>query len=286
MAAAAPLRRLLNVFPVSSLRGQWKVKGRTKLDVIDDVVSNISVQNIANFVEGHMGLTKQHIHLFEHDLKQLSALPQSVLSYGPDHVTMGASTAEFFYLIPLEFQYVAGSPPERGTIEFPWPVHIIFRKAVLEVHLTTMEKDLEAYLEGKTPVFSSWRDLENKDILQDLKETLSPKVSIAPLDINKGVKHHWAADVIDAPRVAWKSPIATKFNAMDGDFLVKRDDPAEYSQAVLAPLLRTVFKVMDIDSGWPEILMIDPTGGEIGIPRYSKDVKAVANALREILEHN
>lgn len=285
--ARPPLRRLLNIFPVTSLRSEWDIGGRTKIDVIDGVLSKVNAQNIARFVEKSMDLTKQHVHLFEHDLKRLADLPASVLSpFGPERVRKSASAVEFFYLIPLAFRYVAGSPPEEGALDFPWPVRFIFRPDLLEVHLTTMEKDLEAYLEGLTPIYSVHRDLENRDILRLLKETLSPKVTIFPLDINAGVKQLWAKDIIDAPRAAWKSPVSTKIEAMDGEYLIKRDDPAEYAQAARSPLLRTIFKVLDPALNWPEILMIDATNGEIGIPRYSKDVKAVQNALGEILRNN
>ena len=67
-----PLQRLLNSFPVKALRHEWEAKGRTKIDVINYVMSKVEVQNISNFVEKSMGLTKQHVCLYEHDLKRLS----------------------------------------------------------------------------------------------------------------------------------------------------------------------------------------------------------------------
>jgi hypothetical protein len=254
--------------------------------VIDGIVAKIHTANITDFVEKSMGLTKQHIYLFEHDLNRLADLPNNVLSnFGPDKVHKTNTTTEFFYLIPLEFRYVAGSPPEEGTIDFPWPVRFIFRKKLLEAHLTTMEKDLEAYLDDLTPVYSVHRDIEDRDILEDLKKTLS-KTTLLTLDINRGVKHLWANDMIDAPRAAWKSPVSTKINAMDGQYMVKRDDPQEYAQAVASPLLKTIFKVLAPGINWPEVLLIDPTGGQISVPRYSNDPTALENVLREILRHN
>jgi hypothetical protein len=257
------------------------------MDVIDRVVAEIDVRNITQFVEHSMDLTKQHVHLFEHDLAQLADLPETVLtSFGPEKLTRSRSSIEFFYLVPLEYRYVAGSPPEEGILEFPWPVRFVFRGGVLEVHLTTMEKDLEAYLQGLTPIYSVRRNLEDRDILRDLKETLAPDISLAALDINRGIKRLWARSIIDAPRAAWKSAVSTKTDAMDGEYLVKRDDPADYAQAIRCPLLKTVFKVLDPELDWPEILMIDASNGEIGIPRYSKSVEAVKNVLGEILRNN
>jgi hypothetical protein len=250
-------------------------------------VSKVDITNITSFVEKSAGLTKQHISLFEHDLKNLSELPKSVLkSFSPERHSKHSDVCDYFYLLPLEFRYVAGSPPEEGTIEFPWPVRFVFRKKAVEAHLTTMEKDLEAYLGDTKPVFSVWRDIDDKDILKDLRETLSKKTTLLPLDINKGVKEIWRRGDIDAPRAAWKSAVATKVNAMDGDYMVKKDDPAEYAQAIRSPLLKTVFKVLNPKLDWPEILMIDASNGEVSIPRYSKSVKAVTNVLSEILRNN
>lgn len=282
-----PLRRLLNIFPVASLRSEFGIGGRTKMDVIDRVVTEVDILSITQFVEHSMDLTKQHVHLFEHDVARLGDLPRSVLtSFDPEKLTRSRGSIEFFYLVPLEYRYVAGSPPEEGVLEFPWPVRLVFRADVLEVHLTTMEKDLESYLEGLQPIYSVRRNLENRDILRDLKETLAPDISLAPLDINRGVKRLWATNIIDAPRAAWKSAVSTKTDAMDGEYLMKRDDPTEYAQAIRCPLLKTIFKVLDPELDWPEILMIDASNGEIGVPRYSKSVEAVKNVLGEILRNN
>src|SRR4051812_31651673 len=103
------IHRLLNIFPVAAMRDQWKTGGRSKADVITAIVAKIDRGNIADFVEKSMGLTKQHIYLFSHDIKQLSDLPNNVLGeYGVDKVRKTGSVTEFFYLIPLEYEYVAG----------------------------------------------------------------------------------------------------------------------------------------------------------------------------------
>ena len=285
-ATARSLSRLLNVFPVAAMRAEWDLRGRTKSDLIGAVVARIDAANITDFVEKSVGLTKQHIFLFEHNLNNLNNLPDSVLrTCGPDKVHKTNATAELFYLIPLEFAYVAGSPPEEGTIEFPWPVRFVFRRRIVEAHLTTMEKDLEAYLDELKPVYSAHRDLEDRDIIEDFKATLN-EIDIVPLDINKGVKQLWANDQIDAPRLAWKSPVSTRINAMDGEYMVKRDDPEEYEQAKDSPLLKTIFKVLAPDVNWPEVLLIDATAGEISIPRYSHDPRAIENIIGEILRLN
>jgi hypothetical protein len=96
-AAEKPLGRLLNVFPVAAMRAEWDIKGRTKSDIISAVVARINTANITDFVEKSMGLTKQHIYLFEHDLKHLTDLADSVLdTYGPDNVHKTNTSTEFF----------------------------------------------------------------------------------------------------------------------------------------------------------------------------------------------
>jgi hypothetical protein len=280
------LRRLLNIFPVTSIREQWDIGGKTKGDVVGNVTTKALPENIIDFVRDNSGLTKQHVYLFSHSIRQVSKLPESILAdFKPQKVTSHGTEREFFYLIPLEFHFVAGSPPEEGSITFLWPVRFVFRSEVLAAYLTTMEKDISTYVPLE-PVHRVTRSLQNEQLLKDLMQTLPGMAGLTRLDINKGVKHLWNTDAIDATRVCWKESYSTHTDAMDAEFLLKKHVPKAYREAFKAPLLKTVFKVLDPNLGWPELLMVDSTNGEIGIPRFSKDRKAVENVVGEILRHN
>src|ERR1700675_3524005 len=104
------LRRLLSIFPVSDIRAQWEAKGRTKDDAIGEVLSKASEPDIVQFSQTKMGLTKQHIYLFEHD-SYLSDLGDTVLADREAHSVKTETTeSEFFYLVPLTFPSGARRP--------------------------------------------------------------------------------------------------------------------------------------------------------------------------------
>jgi hypothetical protein len=280
------LRRLLNIFPVTSIREQWDIGGKTKSDLVGNVTTKALPENVVDFVRDSSGLTKQHVYLFSHSIRQISKLPESVLAdFEPQKVTSHGIEREFFYLIPLEFHFVAGSPPEEGSVKFIWPVKLVFRSGVLAAYLTTMEMDISTYVQ-LDPVHRVIRSLKNEQLLKHLTETLPSTAGLTRLDVNKGIKYLWSIDAIDATRVCWKESYSTHTDAMDAEFLLKKHVPKAYGDACKAPLLKTVFKVLDPSLAWPELLMVDSTNGEIGIPRFSKDRKAVENVVGEILRHN
>lgn len=281
------LRRLLNLFPVKAIRANWEeAKGRTKSDVVDAVVAAIDPENVIDFARKNVGLTKQHVYLFAHQ-GRLANLPQSVFEgFDPKMIERAPQRIEYFYLLPLAFRYVAGMPPESGEMIFLWPIKIIVRSKIVEVHVTTMEKDISSYLPEDEPLFDVKRTVENDDVLANFKSRLRGWSPLSPLDINKGVKTLWEQDAIDAPRACWKKAISTSTETMDAEFLVKKDAPAIYAEAIKAPLLKTVFKTLDSDVDWPEFLVIDPSNGELAVSRYGESREAVDHVIGEILRNN
>ena len=280
------LQRLLNVLPVSALRKNWEVAGKSKGDVITSVTSKALEENVIDFVYENIGLTKQHVYLFSHRFRRSSEFPDTFLKdYNPEKVASPHGGTEHFYLIPLEFHYVAGSPPVEGTELFLWPVRIAVRAKILIAYLTTMEKDISTYVQLH-PIHKVKRTLQNEQVLRILIETCGGSPLLTRLDIHRGVKHLWETNAIDASQVSWKDTHSTHTDSMDSEFLLKKDDPSAYREASKAQLLKTVFKVVDKKQNWPELFMIDVGNGEIGFPRFNKDEKAVENVVGEILKFN
>jgi len=132
------LRRLLHLFPIKFIRAEWpSIQGRTKDDVIRSVVSEINIQNILEFVRASSGVTKQHVYLFEHTIRNLRSLPDSVLSsWQPVDVRRHQGAVEYFYLVPLVFEFFSTPPPSENSMQFPWPIKIRFNDHVVQVNLT------------------------------------------------------------------------------------------------------------------------------------------------------
>lgn len=281
----AALRRLLNLFPASAIKDQWKPegKGKRKGDMVGGVVAATAGSNIVDFCRTEIGLTKQHVRIFSHDLR-LSALPDNLLrDLGLSFKDATQTEREYFYLVPTRFNYVAGSPPREGHLDFLWPVKVVFRSRVLEVYFTTMEKKIGAYIpEGST--IHVERSIDADQFLTALVKEI--RYGVSPLDINAGIKAIWADDLIDSGKAQWKESNSTLIDTMDGSFLLKRDKPEFYERAIEGPLLKMVFKTLDKDAVWPEIFSVDATQAELATTRYNNDRHAVENLVREILRRN
>jgi hypothetical protein len=279
------LRRLLNLFPASAIKGQWTAEGtgRRKGDMVGGIVASAATANIVDFCRTEMGLTKQHVRIFSHGLK-LSALPDNLLrDLGLSFKNAIPTEREYFYLVPTRFNYVAGSPPVEGYLDFLWPVKLVFRSHILEAFFTTMEKKIGSYVdEGST--FHVQRSIDVDEFMTFLMKEL--KQGISPLDINAGIKSMWEEDLIDSGKAQWKESNSTLIDTMDGSFLLKRDKPEFYKRAVQGPLFKTVFKCLDKDAAWPEIFSADACKGELATTRYNNDRDAVENLVREILRRN
>jgi cell wall assembly regulator SMI1 len=273
--------RLLELFPVGSLRKQWPRKKGKKPDVIDGIVKTVPPADVQRFAWDKFGLLRQHIRLLTTSGAP-SKPPLSVLSIAQPIFTRGKPTTEWFYLIPLEIKFVYGSPPTEARIDLPWPVRLRFESGTFVAQFTTIEKDLSAHVPSGEPVFGVRRSIEVSDVLDDASSTLG---TLVELDVNKGVKHLWNIDSIDACRAGWEETVASNVKNMHVSHLLKRDDPKAFAVAIKAPLMKSVFeRLASID--WPEILTVDCQYGEIAITRYSDSETAVDNVVREILKHN
>jgi hypothetical protein len=277
----ADRRRLLELFPVDSLRKQWRKKKGKKADIVNEVVRTEPVADIEQFACDKFGLLRQHIRLMQMSAAP-SKFPPNVLSTWKPVLTRGKPTNEWFYLIPLEIKFVYGSPPTESTIDLPWPVRIRVESDIVVVQFTTIEKDLSAHVPSNEPVFGVRRSINPTEILDELSATLS---TLIELDINKGVKHLWNAGSIDACRAGWEEAMASATKNMHVKRLLKRDDPIAFAVAIQAPLMKSIFeRLASVD--WPELLTIDCQYGEIAITRYSDSETAVDNVVHEILRNN
>jgi hypothetical protein len=278
-----PLERrgLLEFFPVNSLRKKWPKKKGKKPDMIDEIVKTEPLSDIQRFAWDESGLLRQHVRLVRPS-NPPSRIPSSVLSLAQPIFTRGNPINEWFYLIPLEIKFVYGSPPTEAKINLYWPVRVRRVSGVFVVHLTTVEKDLSAHVPSGEPVFGVRRSIDPTEVLDDMSNTLGTLVDV---DIHKGVKHLWNADIIDACRAGWEEAVASSTKNMHVKNLLKRDDPAAFAVAINAPLMKSVFERLAI-ADLPEILTIDCQSGEIAITRYSNTETAVDNVVHEILRNN
>jgi len=284
------LSRLLSIYPVSTLRGKWGGGAVGKAVTVEDIIQRaIPEEDIIGFCSENHTVTKQHVFLLDITERGIASLNDPILAgYSPFFNERLPTEIREFYLLGVIYTVLVGPSPDYREIDltFPWPITFHADASSLIIYATILEKNLNAYLSPGETAIRSRRNIDEDDLV--LLTYSGPGGNIGPtkMDINRGIKHLWATDQIDAVYSKWKEAKGTHTQAMDGDFLLKRDDYPYYKEAIRGPLFKTLFRVLNIEGNTPGIFAADPSKGELFFNRYSKNPEEVRNVVRAILRAN
>jgi hypothetical protein len=277
------LSRLLHLYPVEAIRDEWEITGKTKDVIIADVVEQFDEDAILTFARVSHGLTKQRVIIFDNTSGSVADFADPLLAERePFFVERKAQRIEEFYFLPVSYQALVGPPFVETSLDFIWPIRIVLDTKHAILTFTIIEKNINTYLPSGQRAYSPRKEFDEEGVCVILLQQL-PAGTVQRADLNKGVKAMWDAGQIDALHTRWKAAMSTKTETMDVRRLLKRDDPEAYKQAVKAPLLKTVFQTLAADEGFPPLLTVDPSQGEIIVTRYSKKTDEVENVVRAIL---
>ncbi len=274
--SAQDLTRLLELFPLKSLKEEWPDKKGTKEDLCKEIAKEKDLGRIADFVDKSLNLCKQNVYVFDIDPLALPAMPTVtakgwVKKVGKTHA---------MYLIRVQFKVVLRDPFEETTIDFAWPFTLDLVEKYLVLRFIVLEKNIATYFQR--PFVKGVRNIDEQEIIESLKQNNKLKA----VDLNKGVKKQWSSDVMDARRTHYKKPTSTASEAMDEERGIKKDNPELYAILMKSPLYRTLFIVPATAKRKEVPLWIDPTQGTINFPRYSETMGNTDNVIREILKKN
>lgn len=279
------LSRLLNIYPVDLLKAEFDVQGRRKEDVIETIIKKASEQEVLKFSKGNQDVTRQHVFIFENKPQTLRGFPKPALSdYVPVFTKYERERIEEFYAIEVEYTVVVGPPYRDLTLKFLWPVSVLAETQYTRVTFTILEKNVDAYLGTNERAINTKRNLDEESILSVLISSLPDTLALARADINKGVKKLWADDKIDSVASRWKEARLTMTSTMDKKYLLKRDEPEKYKDAIKAPLLKTLFVALTKDD-FPAQFAVEPSEGELMLNRFV-NTGEVENVVRAILAAN
>ena len=260
-ATTEELERLLALFPVRALRGEWEhIKG-TKDDLCREVVQSFDTGAILKFVAKNFLRCKQHVYVYE--APELDSLPETIAGGG---IREFYDDAEAIYLSRLTHQVLLWDPVEEAEISFLWPVHIRLANEYLVVRFVTLEKNLQAYLRrGYSP---RSRSVKEEDILDGLTSTHGLEIS----DLHAGVKALWESGFFDAFRVRFKKPHSITTEDMDEEMGIKQHNPELYRMIRDAELFRTHFTIVPRDGveQCVETVLAEPSKGHLRFTSYSE----------------
>lgn len=267
-------KRLLELFPIATLREVWNVKG-TKTEICYAAAADTSAANIARiakFVDDNFGCCKQHVYVYSHD--GTAPLPATVVDGESVLQTDGVRA---LYLARVTYAIVLRNPLDETTLEFLWPVRVEIRPTTFIVRCVVLEKNPSSYFDRAAYV--AGKSIIEKNILAGF---LTP--GLIPADINKGIKKLWADGAIESIRGDYKKPYSLSSETMDEERGIKEHYPEIYAIMQESPLYTTLFEVTG-DNSSVGTFSADPSHGIIGFTSYSAkgDTDAI---IEQIISNN
>ena len=272
-ASVQDLKRLLELFPVASLRQAWPEQKGTKEEICFNASEGKDYGKIATFVSEHFGCCKQHVYAFE--APDGGGLPETLC--GEPAAISGPSSALF--VARVRYEVVLRDPLEEVTLDFPWPIRVDLvegGKYVL-LRFVVLEKNVAQYFDRRCYV--AGRSIEEKDVVAEVSGWAGSRV-----DLHKGIKHLWGAGFMDSPSAKLKKALSMASEIMDEELGIREHNPELYEQIVENVLLGALFVISDESHG-VSVFSVQPSNGYFAFPRYS-DKGGTDYVVSEILRNN
>jgi hypothetical protein len=279
------IARLLDLFPVSSVREYWPKLSGHKGDLIRLVAENQPHEDIIEFVQEHIAYCKQHIYFYAHEGGFAKSpnlnLPGTVLASSWKEQPWQK------HLFLTRYHYTVVLRENVTVIEIPfiWPFTIEYTAEYLIVRFVIMEKSVSSYLDGKS-FFKAEKSIEEDGILNAIIGVSEGDEVPKMLDFNKGIKHLWETDVVDAKRVRFLTGISSSLEVMNKGKLVKKHFRKQYNEAMKCPLLKSHFITNKADGIVDLDFTADPNNGFVGFGKFLDGKGDAEYVVREILRHN
>jgi len=285
-ASVRSLKRLLELYPVSTIRTQWPEATGTKEELCLEIAGkrdNIDI--IPTFADEYLGCCKQHIYIYSHNGK-LSELPAIDLPDAEKVFEMReAEQVRMLYVIKFEYSLVLRDPLQEIKLDFLWPVRLDFTAEHLIVRFVILAKDIGSYVEGRR-YYIDRRSTEEKAVLKGIEESVEGNLELDLLDLHKGIKALWDAGLIDSSQARFKKEFSTAFEAMDEKLRIKEHAPDLYALVMESLLLHTIFDIIGRNDLSVSTFTVDPSKGYIAFPRYSETKGDTDYVVGEVLKNN
>ena len=271
------LSRLLDLFPLSTLKEEWTHLKGTKEEICLQIASQPDEARIVKFIMANFTRCRLHTYIFHprtEDHKDLEAALKDVDSIGP------AGGGDRFFLGEAKFTVLVRNPDfKQVEVSLLWPMRVQYLKGATLINFIVLERDVKTLFDGE--VLNVRRQIEEKSIVEAIRFN-----QYAPLDLNKGVKALWAQDLMDAFKTKFKKTRSTTTESMDKEKGIKATDPELYKDMQLRPMFETMFRVAPKAGSAVEVFQVNPTDGIIKMTRYTERPGDSNELVGKILQAN
>jgi hypothetical protein len=274
-ATRQDIKRLLDSFPVSTLKNGWpSVKG-TKEEICFAAADEHDLPKIVKFMETNFGRCKLHVYVFripESGADPFASIPDAqVLGGDEDRGTLAMTTAVFSIFLK--------DPLEEITVEFLWPIRLRKMDNFLVLSFIVLERNPCVYFDRDC--YKSARSIDERGIVKNLES-----LGYQRADLQKGVKTLWQENFMDSFQAKFKKPKSVATEEMDEELGIKENNPELYAQLQVSTLFTTLFQVSAESKCSVEVFQVDPSVGYIAFPRYTEGAGDSDGLVYKILENN
>ncbi|MGI6339382.1 MAG: hypothetical protein ACOXZV_08410 [Bacteroidales bacterium] len=284
------LYRLLRLYPVSVVKSNFDTDNRVQIPMLHEIVSKIPREAINEFAVNNLGFTKQHVFIFNnpvrfHDAASHNFKPEShYVSFNNEGIKSDV------YFIEQDYNLIV-SEKENGNIarmvlRFRQPMVIELNINHIILKFTILERSPSSYLDDYE-VLKFTRVFEDEQIVEQFVQHFRSIYSadLHRLDINRGVKHLWNNNFIDAISIKYKRTASMATEVMDEDFTFKSQYPEKFNEVMLSPLRKHAFRFLINQDDYCDFV-VDPTEGMLSFNKYPTSINQIYNVITEILRYN
>lgn len=277
------LYRLLEAYPVAVVKHYFDTDAPRQDKLIELIIKTFSKEQIEIFAFEYFGFLHQHVYILDSNVPVLD--DSLSLLNGFKSVTDLDGVKYYNFIYQIKYNYFSPILNGREELVFNCPFRITLYKNKLILMINTLERNIKNYF--TTPIYSLGKNIDESDIIDDIKNGLPTGTTVAPVDLNKGIKKLWEDGFIDAIYSKYKRAKSTSTEVMDEENLLKITYPDRYKEIVKAPIDRTVFLV--VDKGAKDVVSrfrIEPRIGKTTITRFPDGLSDLNNLIQKIIDNN
>jgi hypothetical protein len=275
-------KRLIALFPAACLKSSSSNKGSFE-ELLNQTAQSKSLEDAKQYAIENFDFAKLDVMLFEfHNGSRIrqSDLPDLQFALTSENLR---GFNRFFGFPEVSYDVILYGPEDRETLSFVCPVQIVLRNRVVEVRVIKLEKKISSYYpEDRYARQVGGHQVDTTDRIRAIFLSSNFKAC----DINKGVKHAWDHDKIDARKLQLRNTGSVRTEAMDENEMFKKLYPSEYRTIIDKPLKSTYFRYLKDDKQWPDNLTIDASQGTMSFTKFAHHQNQLDHVVTSILSEN
>lgn len=274
------LKRALEKFPVAYLKDYFDLN-MPKNQLINHIISANGETIVRDFIYNNFGMLKQHVYLFELN----NVIPngfsfRGITIYSDTSTSVTRTIFTSYYTEHKVYNY---NQRILESIMFLVPCKIVFTRNYIAIYLNIQENQPSSYFSDK--VSSLGKTIDDRYIIENIKDSLPSGTTFTPLDLNRGLKYLWEHDEIDGRFVGRRENESLVNETMDEDKLFKVTYPDKYEEVKTMVLTKLSFRSLN-GSILISKFVTKPVDGFVSFNIFPQTITSIDDLIDLILQHN